>query len=220
METKKYAKYELSSDVLCIGERTKKGTFKPCISTIPFSTISGGLKNRFGLSNINAVGMFHQQYLDEIEKFKNILVYSPRSIFEDVARVPLRIEFLINVSADVFIYLNTEELSNWCNLNQEFTMNIGAFKSKGFGSCRLRFLEIIENPNVVIGELKTRITEKYLYCFGIDQIIKPVYGYLFEPINNASGNYLRALYEGSLVRGFNFLLKEVNTDGGTQKAFQ
>jgi hypothetical protein len=62
---------------------------------------------------------------------------------------------------------------------------------------------------VAIGELQTRISEKYTLRFGIEEVIKPIYGYLFEPTNNVSGRYVRALYDGSVIKGYYFLVKEV-----------
>ena len=39
-----FLEYKLRSDMLCLGERTKKGTFKPTITTIPYSQITGAIK--------------------------------------------------------------------------------------------------------------------------------------------------------------------------------
>jgi hypothetical protein len=125
METTRFAQYELSSDILSICERTKKGTFKPCIQTIPYSTITGSLRNRFNISDMHAVGVFHKSHLDRIAEFKGFHIYSPRSVFEDVAKVPLRIESLTSVRASVYILLHNEELGRWCEDNQTFNVTMG-----------------------------------------------------------------------------------------------
>ncbi|MEW6006743.1 MAG: hypothetical protein AB1595_01110 [bacterium] len=43
----RFYEYAFSSEMLCIGERMKKGTFRPCVKTIPFSTIVGALKDAY-----------------------------------------------------------------------------------------------------------------------------------------------------------------------------
>lgn len=66
-----------------------------------------------------------------------------------------------------------------------------------------------------IGVLKTRIPEEKADLFGIDNVdvIKPHYGYLFKPTSINDGIYVRALFEGSLVKGYHFLLKEIGQNG-------
>lgn len=215
MEQKRYIEYELTSDILCIGERTKKGTYKPSIKTIPYSTITGALKDAFNIQGIHAIGKFDSEYLKNVDKFRQIHVYSPRYVFEDVARVPLKIEFLSDVRARVYVFLENEDPHNFIERNKnlsKFDIRMGAFKSKGFGKCDLKFVRIIDNPDIETGKLDTRIPEKYLEYFKISEVKKPVYGYLFEPVTIMSGKYIRALFEGSIVKGCDFLIGEVDNE--------
>mgnify|MGYP001590106511 FL=1 len=210
MGNNKYIEYELTSDILCIGERVKKGTFKPCVKTIPFSSITGSLRDAFNMPNLYALGKFDPDYLDNNDQFRQIHVYSPRYVFEDVAKVPLKIEFLTEVKARVYIYLTGQEPESFIaeKENRKFDITMGAFKSKGFGRCHLSFVRIIEKPEIKTGRLLSRIPENYMSYFGVKRVIKPVYGYLFEPTSKVSGKYIRALFEGSLIEGNDFLFKE------------
>lgn len=210
MGNNKYIEYELTSEMLCIGERVKKGTFKPCVKTIPFSTITGSLRDAFNIFGLYALGRLDTDYLESIEQFRQVHIYSPRYVFEDVAKVPLQIEFLTEVKARVYIYLTGQEPESFISKeeNKKFDITMGAFKSKGFGRCHLSFVRIIENPEIKTGRLLSRIPENYMSYFGIRRVIKPVYGYLFEPTSKVSGKYIRALFEGSLIEGNDFLFKE------------
>ncbi len=215
MGKNRYIEYKLTSELLCIGERTKKGTFRPCVKTIPFSTITGALREKFNRADIYAAGKFASEYLGNIEKFKNIHVYSPRYIIEDVARLPLKIEFLTDVNAYVYLFLKDGEVEAFSQQDKNKSIDIvmGAFKTKGFGYCHLEFLRIIEDAKVVNGRLQTRIPDPEIYqnYFGIGKVKKPIYGYLFEPTNNVTGKYVKSIFEGSLVEGYDFLVEEVQT---------
>lgn len=213
MDKNRYIEYELTSELLCIGERTKKGTFRPCVKTVPFSTITGALREMLNRSNIYAVGKFTSSYLDNIDEYKSIHIYSPRYIIEDVARLPLKIELLTDVKAHIYLFLKDEEVEDFCQQkqNKNFDIVMGAFKTKGFGNCHLKFIRIIENPKIVSGKLQTRIPDPEIYpnYFGIREVKKPIYGYLFEPTNNVTGKYIKSIFEGSLVEGYDFLVEEV-----------
>jgi hypothetical protein len=195
--------------MLCIAERTKKGTLKPCIKTIPFSTITGALKNKFNRPDIYAVGKLNANYLENIEDFRAIHIYSPRHLFQDVAKVPLRIEFLTGVNAHVYVFLKEGGEERFIDeTNKDFDIFLGAFKSKGFGKCHLKFARLIADYEIKLGELQTRIPEIYLDYFEVSDVIKPIYGYLFEPLDKVSGKYVRAIFEGSKVKAPRFLVKE------------
>lgn len=210
MTNYKYIEYDLTSEILCIGDRVKKGTFKPCIKTIPFSTITGSLRDKFNTNGIYALGKLEEDYVKNINQFRQFHVYSPRYVFEDVAKVPLKIEFLTDVRAKIYIFIEAEVPERFTEKkdNRDFDITMGAFKSKGFGRCHLSFVRIIVNPEVKTGMFLSRIPEKYLDHFGITNVKKPVYGYLFEPTSKISGKYIRAIYEGSVIEGYDFLLKE------------
>jgi len=212
--TRKYIEYEMESEILCIGERTKKGTLKPCIKTIPFSTITGALRNKFNRPDIYGVGKLSTEYIDNVDAFRSFHTYSPRYLFQDVAKVPLRIEFLTDVHAEIYVLLKEGGEENFCKENKDdFDILLGAFKSKGFGKCHLKLKRLIENYETKLGELQTRIPEVYLNYFGITDVIKPVYGYLFEPLDKVSGKYVRAIFEGSKVKAPAFLVKEEHDEG-------
>ncbi len=204
-----YAEYDLTSEALAIGERTKKGTFRPCLMTIPFTTISGALRERFSLDEIYAVGKLENSYLKNIDLHRSIHIYSPRGVFEDVAKVPLQTEFLTNVKAKIYIAIHNQDVMDLCSECKAFEITMGAFKSKGLGRSYLQFNRMIDAVEKKIGLLQSRIPEKYCACFGIEEVLKPNYGYLFEPNGIVSGKYIKAIFEGSLVKGADFIVEEV-----------
>ena len=191
--------YKLISEMLCMGERIKRGIFRPTITTIPYTQITGALKSRFSGSEIHAVG-----YLDNYEK--NYLIYSLRNRIECTSKLPLTIEYLKNVRGNIYI-MKSKDTEDIFKDKKEFTLFMGALKSKGFGECRLFNKEIIEFPNIRTGKLNTRIPEEILKNFVIKKVISPVYGYLFKPTSETSGVYVRSLVEGSVIVGPEFLLK-------------
>jgi len=197
----KFIEYILTSDMLCLGERIKKGTFRPTTRTIPYSQITGALKALFGDKEIHAVG-----YLVKDKKYNNVdyLTYSPRDRGLEMSKLPLTIEFLTNVLGYVYV-LENEFVKDF---PKEFEIWMGAMKSRGFGLCTLKKLKEITDFAIKPGVLNTRIPEKYLGQFGIRNIIKPVYGYLFRPTSDTTGVYLRSLFEGSEIAGPEFLLEK------------
>jgi hypothetical protein len=197
-----FTEFDLYSDALCMGERTKGGLFRPCARTIRYSQISGALRKKFGRDEIHAAG-----YLVEGNGWNSIeyLVYSPRDKVRAVSKIPLQVEFLTNVHGKVYIL----EDDFTANLPQEFEIHMGALISKGFGRCRLRKRrQGIEDKPITLGTLKTRIPLNRLNIFGIAEkdIRKPVYGYLFEPTSPTSGVYVLSLFEGSEVVAPEFLI--------------
>lgn len=193
--------YDLTADALCMGEREKAGVFKPCCKTIRYSQITGALRHNFNYKDIHAVG-----YLVNENGFNKIdyLIYSPRERVTEISKVPLQVEFLRNVKAKVFIIENeaTKELPD------NFSISMGAMLSKGFGICKLNKTTIFEAGNPDKGYLKTRIPIKYQQLFDIKNILKPIYGYLFEPDeqNPETGKYILSLFEGSFVVAPNYLI--------------
>ena len=79
---------------------------------------------------------------------------------------------------------------------------------KGFGACKLEFTKEITDPNISRGILATRIPCSFLGMFMIRSVVKPFFGYLFKPTSDASGVYVKSIFEGSEVVGPNVLLKE------------
>jgi len=213
----KFLEYSLTSDRLCIGERTKGGRYKPTIKTLRYSQICGALRHRFGIKNVHAAG--------SIDKFKvEFLSYTLKDRSSDISKIPLRIEFLTNVEGTVYI----SEGSIPENKIAGFDVTIGAMISKGFGDCSLIKAGEVDTTNEAIkeGQLNTRIPIKaeneeelnsliqdgkptifLLEIFGIKKVLKPKLGYLFDPIYKHSGIYVLSLFEGSKVEGCEFLLR-------------
>jgi len=195
----RFIEFDLYSDTLCMGERMKGGLFRPCAKTIRYSQISGALRKKFGAREIHAVG-----YLVEGNGYNktDYLIYSPRDKASAVSKVPLQVEFLANVRGKVYVVEN----DSTAKLPQKFEILMGALISKGFGLCRLNRRRTIEVEGAKPGILRTRIPFDKQETFGIKNILKPVYGYLFEPTSPTSGIYVLSLFEGSEVVAPEFLV--------------
>ena len=197
---------ELSTQAIAIGERIKGGTFRPCVETIPTSTLKGCFRDHFGLANSLAIGFFREGTYK-----KDIFTYAPNDAFLGTAKLPLSLEYLKPansteaVVADIYALKNekTKDLSNISSIE----ISLGALKSKGFGRCKLRYIGEVK-PGLKIGYLKGRLLEDECDAFGIIKIIKPCYGYLFYPTSEVGGIYKRALFEGSIIEGPDILIRE------------
>jgi hypothetical protein len=227
----KFIEYTLTSEMLCMGERIKKGQFKPTITTIPYSQITGALKAVLGNRDIHAVG--HFPFKSEQEFRRNhvqILTYSPRDRALDTSILPLYIEYLVNVEGKVYI-VETEDAKDVFRDNEDMTIYMGAFKSQGFGRCELKRCELKKDDlKIEEGLLNTRIpiekaekmegskekldkdkggvTDFLKERFELDTVKKARYGYLFEPLSQTDGVYVLSLFEDSVITGPRFLLKE------------
>lgn len=195
----KYLEYTLKSDSLILGERIKGGIFRPSSKTLRWSTITMALRKWTGNEKLHAVGV-----LDSYES--NYFVYSPTERFTKISKIPLQVEVLNNVEGRVYIVKNDN-----LRLPHEFKIFLGALISKGYGKCELSCNNEITEVEIAQGILNTRIPCEYKEKFSIEKIIKPVYGYLFNPIpNTMTGNYIKSLFEGSKVEGPVFLLGDNN----------
>ena len=232
-----FIEYTLTSGMLCMGERIKKGQFRPTVTTIPYSQITGALKAVFGNKDIHAVGYFPFDNEQEFRgKHTQILTYSPRDRAVNTSIIPLYIEYLADVEGKVFI-AETEDITDELESNESISIYMGAFKSKGFGRCTLSDRKKINEEDLDIHEgiLNTRIpiakfedingidgnTNKKLIDEGeptdflkkrfcIEKVIKARYGYLFEPTSKTPGCYVLSLFEGSVIQGPGFLLRDDN----------
>ncbi|MEG8946755.1 hypothetical protein [Rosettibacter firmus] len=197
---------ELTTPAIAIGERIKGGTFRPCIETIPTSTLKGSFRSYFGLTDALGIGFFRKETYE-----RDIFTYAPFDAFLGTAKLPISLEYLRSASskeaveADIFIVKNdaTEQLIR--SLPTE--ISLGALKSRGFGRCKLRYIGEVKSKNKV-GYLKGRLLEEEFRDFGITKIIKRRQGYLFYPISEVSGVYKKALFEGSIIEGPEILIKE------------
>lgn len=212
-----FIEYELTSQALCMGERIKVGIFRPCVKTIPYSQITGALRNKFGLSDLYAVGYLVE---DRDCNVADYFIYSPRDRVLDTSKIPLQVEYLSNVKGKVLVVKNT--LTE--GLPDDFTVALGALRSKGFGMCRMRRLKLLGDGDEEMQPpkrpehhkdyvLNVRLPERPQIAkelFKIQNVFKPVYGYLFEPDKERpyTGQYVRALFEGSIVIGPKILLKK------------
>lgn len=200
----RFIEYTLTSDILSLGERAKGGIIKPCVKTIPYSQISGALRKKFNITDLNTIHAVG--YLVEEDGFNqsDFLIYYPRDRSIETSKIPLQIEFLQNVFAKVYIVENDVTK----NFPSEFDIFMGAMRSKGIGRCKLKRIKIITDIYKTYGILNVRIPEKYKEKFLIEMKDKPIFGYLFEPTSLTTGVYIKAFFEGSMVAAPDFLLKE------------
>ena len=157
-----YLHYTFQSETLCIGERIKKGTFRPTVMTIPYTTITGALKSYFGGEEIYAVGCI------ESYNSKDYLTYSPRDRRTGVSKIPISLEFLVNVRGHIYILKNKEAEE----IPDRFKLKLGALRVKGLGYTQFIKNGIVEvdESRLEYGELNTRIPLEHLDKF----LIKPV----------------------------------------------
>jgi hypothetical protein len=213
--------FSLYSKLLCLGERIKKGTFRPTITTIPYTQITGALRTKFKddldwtREGIHAIGYFtfkengkiqsvSQETGEEFrEKHVSFLEFSPRDRGLNTSKLPLTTEYLCDVTGKVFA-LDDEKLRQ----RKNFEITMGALKSKGFGRCELEYKKEHEINRTTEGSLLTRLPERQLDLFSIDPTPYKKYGYLFRPTSKTSGEYVRSLFEGSIVTAPDFLVKE------------
>lgn len=198
---------------ICLGERIKKGTYRSTITTIPYSQITGALRAALHLpeeqaGQIHAAGKFTNRNL-----FENHLVtvtMGMRRRFSGTAQIPIDTTVLVDVKGSVFIAIN-ELTKDWDKTRRTIILRMGAYRNKGLGLCRLGFVRRVNcrDQDLKRGRLVTRIPEGKLALFGISQVEKPIYGYLFEPdASYTTGKYVRALFENSIVTAPSFLLQD------------
>ncbi len=159
-----FLKFGFSSDLLILGERFKKGQYRPVITTIPYSQITGALQAKFGNNKnagksrqIHACG--HFLFEDETEfreKHIKTLTYSPRNRSIEISILPIYTEYLYNVEGEVYLKEN-EDVKEILSNKGEISFWMGGLKSKGFGKCKLNFNGIDPCADSREGELNTRL---------------------------------------------------------------
>ena len=180
-----------------MGERIKAGIFRPSCKTIPYSQITGALRSFLGSNYIHAVGV--------LDCYKtSFITYSPQERIARKSKIPITAEALTEVAGRVYI-VKTNLITE--NLPKNFEVALGGLRMKGFGACKLEFTKEITNPNIGRGILATRIPYSFLDRFMIRSIVKPFFGYLFRPTSDASGVYIKSIFEGSEVVGPDVLLE-------------
>lgn len=198
--------FELKTQAIAIGERVKGGVFRPCVETIPTSTLKGALKTHFGIQETAAIGFFRRETYE-----KSIFTYAPFDTLIRTAKLPISLEYLKPkkgfpaVLADIYI-VNDGALEFLIN-SVPTEIFIGAMKSKGFGKCQIRFIDKVRSA-IKTGYLRGRLLEEECTTFGISKVISPRYGYLFFPTSPVKGIYKRALFERSIIGGPEILIEE------------
>jgi hypothetical protein len=218
----KFFKLAFKSNLLYIGERIKKGTFKPSISPIaikykqkhreegilplPYSTVTGSIQAVLGEDkNIHAIG--------KITKYKKgYMAVAPYDSALNTAKLPITIEYLTDVQGEIYIK-ETDEFNSPDLIGKEF--HLGGLKSKGFGNCEVLSRNVFE-PKRTNGEGRflSRIyyDDNVLQQFGITKgnIIKPYFGYLFKKTSMFDGYYQKSIFENTIIRdGYDFLVEVI-----------
>ena len=201
---KTFLHFELGTQTVAIGERVKGGTFRPCIETIPTSTLKGSFRDHFGLEKVAAIGFFRKETYE-----RAVFTYSPFDALLKTSKLPISLEYLKpkkgSPAAMADIYVVKDGVAEMLIKSMPAEISIGALKSKDFGRCKIEYVDEVKS-DLKIGYLKGRLLEEESSTFGIVKIIKACYGYLFYPTSRVSGVYKRAFFEGSIVKGPEILI--------------
>lgn len=199
----KLLKLKLEIDSIIIGERVKGGIYRPCLETIPATTVQGAFRHYLG-KEVKGIGLFEKGTY-EIRDF----TYSVTDRLLQTAKMPFTTSCLYPANGDkvvATVYIVNPECIDGAQLNN-LTLQLGALKSKGFGKSRIVQVDEIDSP-IKQGLLNVRVLVCDARDFGIETIA-PVYGYLFYPADLVTGVYKKALFENSLVKAPEVFLKEV-----------
>ena len=131
------------------------------------------------------------------------LTIGPKDRNTDIVRLPIKVMYLEGVIGRVFI-INEDHLSD--KFDEEITLYVGGLRMKGFGTCTLnnkKEYELKEN-NFKKRILATRVPIDVARNFGITMLNEKL-GYLFEPEDEETGKYVLSYFEGSKVKGPEFL---------------
>lgn len=218
----KYYKFTFRSELLYIGERTKKGTLKPFISPlhakykgkfrtegilpIPYSTLTGAIAALLGENkNIHAIGKITSYE-------KSYMAVAPYDAAINTAKLPITIEYLTNVKGEMYVK-KTDDFHSPTLLGD--AIYLGGLKSKGFGRCEFVSDKEFE-PETIKGDgvFLSRIyyEDETLAQFGMTpaNIIKPYFGYLFKRTSDYDGYYQKAIFENTILRNaYNFLVEVI-----------
>ncbi|MEM4323966.1 MAG: hypothetical protein QW776_03145 [Candidatus Nitrosocaldus sp.] len=201
-----FVELELEIDSLVIGERIKGGTFRPCIKTIPSTTIEGALREYFGM-DVYAVGKLDKDTyeIDEI-------VYAVTDRYLAISKIPITTQYLKprdGKKIKATIYIPVSSLNDNIDIIRKRLTDgrfmLGALKSKGFG--RSKIINIKEcTYEIKQGVLAVRLLKDECHSFDIN-IVAAMYGYLFKQDTNGRV-YKLSLFEGSIVKAPSILLNE------------
>lgn len=217
-----FFKLSFRSDLLYIGERIKKGTFKPSIAPIsskyrsksrahqvlplPYSTITGAIKSILGdREDIHAIG----KILNYKKEYMSVAPYDTAIC---LAKLPITIEYLTGVEGEIYVQKTDGFYSPDLIRNE---LCLGGLKSKGFGKCDIvSSIEIEPKRTKGEGIFQSRVyyEDHILKQFGIskENIIKPFWGYLFRKTSIVDGYYEKSIFENTIVKdGYNFIVEEI-----------
>jgi hypothetical protein len=207
-----FIRMHLATSSIAVGERPKKGTFRPCIDNLPSSTLMGCFREHFALKESVAIGVFRPGSYR-----KEILTYAPFDAYLKTAKLPLTLEYLVpaagqrNVEADVYVVSTAEAKKVFTTSPGYWFISLGALRSKGLGQSSLRYIDEVK-PERRTGTLRAHLRESDARALGIDleqDLVRPQYGYLFRPDSyRIGGHYERALFTGTILTGPDFLIGE------------
>jgi hypothetical protein len=217
----RFINISFASECLYLGERIKKGTFKPSISPVgmrykqeqpqintlpvPYSTITGALRSLLGeKSGIHAIGKITKWRVE----YMSIAPYDSALL---TAKLPITVEYLSGVEGEVYVR-KTGNLPSLRAIEAGFTM--GGMKSKGFGACRVEAMREIIPEIIETGRFLSRVyyDDEIMGLFGIkrENIAKEYLGYLFRKTSAFDGFYQKSLFEQSVIRGgYDFLVEVI-----------
>jgi hypothetical protein len=195
------AKFEAFLESLIIGERFKREIYRPCLETIPSSTIAGFFRENLGLMDAMGVGIFQP---GSYERRWTVGALTDKAL--QGASLPIETEYLapVNGLIKASIYLVWNGPESCLASVRDMSVVMGAWRYKGFGRGRLSFRMVFDPPIVPV-TMKTRLTAKAAAALGVRRVIAPVFGYLFESTGPLTGHWTRSLFEGSVVEGPEFL---------------
>jgi len=194
----KIIEYNLSVDRICLGERVKGGTYRPCSKVIPYTRVVGAFESNLGLS-LHGIGIIKS--IDNV----NHLTIAPNDRGKDTVKLPIKVMYLEGVKGNVYI-LNHENISE--KLENRITLLMGGLRMRGFGKCFLDNKKEYELGMEDCGEgiLNTRIPVSEAKTFDIN-VLKAKLGYLFVREDDETGQYVLSYFEGSRIQGPKFLFK-------------
>jgi hypothetical protein len=197
----KIAQFEADFASLIIGERFKRAVYRPCIDSIPSSTIAGFFRENLGVQDAVGIGR-----IDSASYQRRHVVASLFDNALDGVSMPIETECLVprNGTVRASLFLLWHDDLDFLKTVKDLPIAMGAWRNKGFGRGTLSFHGLVDF-RVTAVELRTRLTERAASALGIRRVVAPVYGYLFEPTGTAIGRWVRSLFEGSVVEGPDFL---------------
>jgi hypothetical protein len=212
-----FIRLRLTTSAIAVGERIKKGAFRPCVDNLPSSTLMGCFREHFGLMETVAIGIFRQGTYR-----KDILTYAPFDACLRTAKLPLTLEYLVpaagrrEIEADLYIVSLPEARRVFTKSPGYWSISLGAMRSKGIGQSSLKYVDEFR-PTRRTGTLLAHMRESDALALGIDleqDLVRPQYGYLFRPDSyRVGGHYERALFSGTVLTGPGFLIgKEYSYD--------